>query len=179
MAAQEFQSATGIPTSVSAANPLPVTTSGGAASGAAAVGNPVQVGGVYNSSAPTLDNGDVGALQLDVQGNEKVTLATGLAGENLTAQRMMMSRPGTSTRITTATTTTARSGTGVITRFLIEAALTGTATVYDNTAASGTILTILPIGFAAGSHQADISFGTGCTVVTSAADRVVVVVEPN
>jgi hypothetical protein len=45
---------------------------GTAASGATATGNPVQQGGVYNTSAPTLTNGQAGAIQLDVNANEKV-----------------------------------------------------------------------------------------------------------
>jgi hypothetical protein len=38
----------------------------------------------YNSSAPTLSNGGTDSLQGDVNGNLKVTLATMLAGEDLT-----------------------------------------------------------------------------------------------
>jgi hypothetical protein len=45
-------------------------------------GNPVKVGGVYNSSAPTLDSGDRGDLQLDASGNLKGTLATALDKTN-------------------------------------------------------------------------------------------------
>lgn len=49
---------------------------GTAADNAAAVGNPVQVGGVYNTAAPTYANGDVAARQVDVNGNEKITSGT-------------------------------------------------------------------------------------------------------
>lgn len=51
-------------------------TQGTAADNAAAVGNPVQVGGVYNSSTQTYANGDIAARQVDVNGNEKVTSGT-------------------------------------------------------------------------------------------------------
>lgn len=174
---------------VSSANPLPVTLQavgssavqlqGTAAAGAAASGNPVQVGGVYHTTAPTLDNGDVNPIELDIRGNTKTIEQGGFAGENLTADRSKMSRPGTSTRITTATTTTCYSGASVLVRVIVEVALTGTATIYNNTAGSGTILSILPIGTPAGSYQFDASATIGVTVVTSAADRVVVVAEPN
>jgi hypothetical protein len=51
---------------------------GNAASGASDAGNPVKVGGVYNSAAPTLTNGQRGDLQLDASGNLKVaTTASG------------------------------------------------------------------------------------------------------
>lgn len=41
------------------------------ASGAADSGNPVKVGGKYNATPPTLDDGDRGDIQLDVNGNLK------------------------------------------------------------------------------------------------------------
>ena len=69
--------------------------------------------------------------------------------------------------------------TRILAKIIVEVALTGTVTVYDNTAAAGTILTILPIGTVAGVYSFDSSFATGCTVVTSAADRVVVVTDLN
>lgn len=57
---------------------------GPAADNAAAVGNPVRTGHVYNTSAPTYANGDIADFQADVNGNSKVTQATLLAGEDLT-----------------------------------------------------------------------------------------------
>lgn len=65
-------------------DPGATAVEGGSASGTADTGSPVKVGGVYNSSAPTLDNGDRGDLQMDSSANAKMTLATQLAGENLT-----------------------------------------------------------------------------------------------
>ena len=57
---------------------------GAAADNAAATGNPIRTGHVYNSSAPTYANGDIADFQADVNGNSKVTQATLLAGEDLT-----------------------------------------------------------------------------------------------
>lgn len=45
------------------------TVAGGVASGAADSGNPVKVGGVYNSSLPVLTTGQRGDVQLDPGGN--------------------------------------------------------------------------------------------------------------
>ena len=45
-----------------------VTTVGGAAEDAAVSGNPVLVGGRYDTTARTLDNGDVGAIALNTYG---------------------------------------------------------------------------------------------------------------
>ena len=51
--------------------------SGPVADGATATGNPVRVGGIYNSSPPTYTTGQIGSLQLDASGNVKVNLAAG------------------------------------------------------------------------------------------------------
>lgn len=59
-------------------DPGAIAVEGGSASGSADAGSPVKVGGVYNSSAPTLDSGDRGDLQLDVNANAKITQATAL-----------------------------------------------------------------------------------------------------
>lgn len=96
-------------------------------------------------------------------------------GEDIAADVQRVTDSGTNTRITTATTTLLFSGRGTLKRLLVEANATGTVTIYDSLAASGTILAILPIGFPAGSHELGIECAVGCTVVTSAADRVVAV----
>lgn len=51
---------------------------GNAASGATDVGNPVKVGGVFNTTAPTLTNGQRGDLQLDSNGNLKTVDTIGV-----------------------------------------------------------------------------------------------------
>lgn len=60
-------------------NFLYVSADGSVASGDADSGNPQKIGGVYNASAPTLTDGDRGDLQMDVNGNTKITLATALS----------------------------------------------------------------------------------------------------
>lgn len=57
----------------SSGNLLSSIAGGGVASGSTDSGNPVKVGGVYNSSAPTLTTGQRGDLQLDANANLKVT----------------------------------------------------------------------------------------------------------
>lgn len=54
---------------------------GNVASGASDSGNPVKVGGVYNSTPPTLTTGQRGNMQLDVNGNQQVRLM--LLGGNI------------------------------------------------------------------------------------------------
>lgn len=61
-----------------------VTVVGNVASGATDSGNPVKIGGVYNSTQPTLTNGQRGDVQLDVRANLSSTLGTLLSGEDQT-----------------------------------------------------------------------------------------------
>jgi len=82
-----------------------------------------------------------------------------------------------STRITTATTTPVKASAGSVHRVLIEVALTGTATFNEIENGADKVVTILPIGFPAGSHELNIAFRGQIEVITSAADRLVVVWE--
>jgi hypothetical protein len=60
------------------------TVQGNAASGAPDSGNPVKIGGVYRSAQPTLTDGQRVDAQFDIHGNLLTTLATGIAGEDVT-----------------------------------------------------------------------------------------------
>ena len=53
---------------------LKTSTGGNVASGATDSGNPVKVGGVYNTTRPALTNGQRGDLQLDARANAAVVL---------------------------------------------------------------------------------------------------------
>lgn len=69
---------------VSAANPLPALSGGPAASGAAASGNPVPMGMDYNTTQPTVTNGQRVTAQADSRGNLKVTLMSGVTAAGMT-----------------------------------------------------------------------------------------------
>lgn len=89
---------------------------------------------------------------------------------------MMRSDFGWPLNITTATTTVVKKGPGILLSVVINATLTGTVTIYDNTAASGTKIATI----AAGSGQGSVfgylcQFTTGLTIVTSAGDNITVV----
>lgn len=89
---------------------------------------------------------------------------------------MMRSEFGRYNNITTATTTVVKTGPGVLVSIVINAANTGTITIYDNTAASGTKIATIAAGATAGSTFGYLAqFATGLTVVTSAADNITVV----
>lgn len=73
---------------------------------------------------------------------------------------------GTATAITSATTTVVKTGPGAILGFFVVSGTTPSVQIFDNTAASGTV--ILPT-FTAGSngwYPLPVAFGTGLTVVT-------------
>ena len=85
--------------------------------------------------------------------------------------------------ITTATTTTCRTGAGILNYITINKAVAaGVITVYDNTAASGTkIATITepnPVTQNWGTIPIGVAFKTGLTVVTGAADDLTICWEP-
>lgn len=82
-----------------------------------------------------------------------------------------------SARITTNTTTTVKATGGTIQRVLVEAALTGTATFNEVVSGVSTVLFILPVAMAAGLYELNLLSRGKIEVVTSAADRLVVVYE--
>lgn len=145
---------------------------GNSASGATDSGNPVKVAGVFNTTLPTLTNGQRGDMQLDSRAELIVTQGTLIEGENQTIHRMTIADYFSPTRITAAATNTVKSGAGVLAGIYNEAVLVGTITIYDNVAASGTIIQILPIGTAAGWIKMPAILTLGCTIVgSSSSDR--------
>lgn len=86
---------------------------------------------------------------------------------------MLRSEFGHYQNITTATTTVVKTGRGVLVLISCNGATTGTVTVYDNTAASGTKIATLPVG-SSGTYGFLVQFTTGCTVVTTQADNITV-----
>lgn len=88
---------------------------------------------------------------------------------------MLRSEFGRPLNIVTNTTTVVKTGPGVMVSVVLNAANTGTITIYDNTAASGTKIATIAIAAAAGSVFPYLcQFTNGLTVVTSAADNITV-----
>lgn len=98
--------------------------------------------GKYNVISPTLSNGQVVVLQVDVNGNLKQTDATAKAGEDLPNDRQLVQHKFTYKHVTADDLV--KTGVGVLhtlTFAQIDAAPTaGTIIVYDNTAESGQII---------------------------------------
>lgn len=98
--------ADGASNDTSAANPLPVSPNGSVASGSADTGNPIKMGGVYNASLPTLDDGDRGNIQLNSSGAQLVDLQTRLdqTNDSVTSHQGGTWNIGTVTGVTTVST---------------------------------------------------------------------------
>jgi hypothetical protein len=113
---------------------LNATIVGTAAAGAAASGNPVQIGGVYNSTAPTPSSGQVEPLQLDSNSNLQSTLYTAIAGESLTYNRMQVAPVYNYTNFTTANTGVALKASQAIlhTVTINFPVASGTVAIYDS-----------------------------------------------
>lgn len=76
--------------------------------------------------------------------------------------------------ISTATTTTVKSGSGFLNRLVINTTAAGAITIYDNTAASGTKIATLPASAVVGTYTYQGRFAIGLTIVTAAASDITV-----
>lgn len=94
-----------------------------------------------------------------------------LAGEDLTVGVMKVEQRFTDTYISTATTTTLKTGAGILHTIVVNGGTAGTIIVYDNTAASGTIIASFDSTNALATYTFDCTFSTGLTVITSAATK--------
>lgn len=145
---------------------------GNVAAGVADSGAPVKTGGKYNTTAPVLTNGQRGDTQLDAGANTMVTLATKLAGEDLTNDVQKVEQRFNAAYVSTATTVTPKTGAGLLHTVTVQGGTAGTVTIYDNTAASGTVLANFDSTNALATYIFDCAFSTGLTIVTAAATKV-------
>jgi hypothetical protein len=80
--------------------------------------------------------------------------------------------PSSFQNITSATTTTVKSGAGILRSIAVNTTAAGTITVYDNTSAAGTKIGTLKTSIVEGTYLTNIRFQTGLTIVTGAASDV-------
>lgn len=80
--------------------------------------------------------------------------------------------PSNYQNITTGTTTTVKTGPGILRGMSVNTTAAGTITVYDNTAASGTKIGTFKTSIAEGWYPLNCRFSTGLTVVTAAASDI-------
>ena len=134
----------------------------------------VLVDAIYNATPTTRTEWQAGPLQADSLGNLKETLGTTIAGEDIPNDVLKVEMRNNATVISTATTTVCKTGAGLLHTITVTGGTAGTIVVYDNTAASGTILASFSSTNALATYTFNVSFSIGLTVVTSAATLVTV-----
>ena len=110
----------------------------------------------------------------DSNNHGPVTQATLMAGEDIAANRMLVEARNSYNTISTATTTAIKSASGFLHTITITGGTAGTIIVYDNTAASGTQIANFDSTAEMKTYIFDVSFGTGLTIITSAATKLTV-----
>lgn len=85
--------------------------------------------------------------------------------------------PLSSTYISTATTTTVKTGRGNLARIIVGETAAGSITIYDNTAGSGTVIGVLKASIVEGVYEFQTRFQTGLTIVTAGASKITVIWE--
>lgn len=117
--------------------------------------------GAVTTSAPTYTTGQTSAVSLTT---------TGALRTDSSATTQPVQQTGYNyTHIATNTTTVVKSGAGILHLVVINTpGATDTATIYDNTAGSGTVIAVLnDASTSAESITYDVNFSTGCTIVTA------------
>lgn len=148
--------------------------SGSVAHDAVDSGNPIKIGGKASTSTPTaVANGDRVNAYFDSEGRLVILLDKLIEGEDQTNHVMKVEQQFTYTNITSATTTTVKSGSGFLHGITVNAAAAGgVITLYDNTAGSGTKIGTITFPATLLANQLllifDVKFTTGLTIVTSA-----------
>ncbi len=126
---------------------LTTLTGGGVASHAADSGNPLKTGGKYNATPPTLDDGDRGDTQVDVNGNAQDNLATYIAGEDLVNNKLVVEQRNSYSVVGTAPIVAdvqLKAGAGFLHTITISqgdvAPTAGTITIYDSLTEAGAVI---------------------------------------
>ena len=131
--------------------------------------------GIYNATAITLSDLEGTALAVDSSGNLYANLATLIAGEDALIDVLKVEQRFSFLNIAAGqATTVVKSGAGFLHAIVFNgpATATNTTTVYDNTAASGTVIAI-PLATAAAAPLTltfNCAFTVGLTIITATAN---------
>ena len=138
--------------------------------------------GIYNASPITLTDGRGSSLAVDINGKLLTTSTisgtvaatqsgtwTVQPGNTANTTPWLVQQSFSNTNITTATTTTVKSGAGVLHQVTVntKGTIASTITIYDNTAGSGTKIGTIDSLNLAGAFAYDVGFTTGLTLVTT------------
>jgi microcompartment protein CcmK/EutM len=129
--------------------------------------NYMRVGG----NGAYVDVRNVVALPLPTGAATETTVAGLLTNTQLRASAVETTKKTSSfNHITTNTTTTVKSGAGVLRRIVIntKGSSANTLTIYDNTTGSGTVIGVIDtVNGVSGHFEYGVSFSTGLTIVTA------------
>ncbi len=131
-------------------------------------------GGVYRTGGADLQVGQASTPSVNQEGILRIDQAYKLAGEDLGNDVQKVEQRFSYTYISTATTTTVKSGAGFLHTVTVNGGTAGTIIGYDNTAGSGTVVFSFDSTNALATYHFNVSFGTGLTIVTSAATKITV-----
>lgn len=132
--------------------------------------------GVRNEVQSTLadTSADHSPFATDRFGNQYTNAVSLQAGEDLSVGVTKVEQRFSYNYISTATTTTVKSGAGFLHAITITESVASTIIVYDNTAGSGQIIASFVASAGVATYQLNVSFSTGCTVVTAGASKLTV-----
>lgn len=122
---------------------------------------------VANNAVQTWTEGNQVLQSVDLSGNQRVTMGTALSQA---IDSILIYPFGHSyTHISTAATTTIKSGAGTLHIITVNSlgTVASTTTIYDNTAGSGTVIGVINTLTLSGPFTFDIAFATGLTLVTT------------
>jgi len=120
-----------------------------------------------NAAVPTWTEGNLVAHSVDLSGNERMTLGTALS--QAIDSILIYPFGHTFAHISTATTTTVKSGAGTLHIVTVNSlgTVASTTTIYDNTAGSGTVIGVINTLTLSGPFTFNIAFTVGLTLVTT------------
>jgi hypothetical protein len=125
------------------------------------------LGASYNSSITALTTGQTGGLQLDSSSNLKVTLATTIAGEDITNDVMKVEERFTGLEINTAVGTTVKTGSGFLHGITINnPGSSWEIDIYDGTSSSGTKMATVRSAAVPTRLNYNFTFATGLFIDT-------------
>lgn len=136
-----------------------VTTVGGAGSGGSSFST-----GVYNSTATAYNSGASIPMQMDSAGNQKVTEATLLAGEDLVNNLIRVNQVFSYQALTSLVTVLVKSGAGFLHSLVVGNMSGPTIEIYDSLTASGTLIGRINANCPAQTYIFDVAFTTGLTL---------------
>lgn len=120
-------------------------------------------GNSYSATPPSLTDGQSAPGQVDANGNQKVTQATLVAGEDITNDVMKVEQRYSYTTLTSSSTVVAKSGAGHWHGFSLGFPSCPTISFYDNTVPGGTLIYRIHAGYPVGTYELNISVLTGLT----------------